>query len=376
MRFMDFAAGKFEVLFKDKRTAARCGRLYTAHGVVETPVFMPVGTQATVKTMLPEELEQEAVQIILGNTYHLLIRPGIDIILRHNGLHNFMGWQHPILTDSGGFQVFSLAPIRKVNEDGVEFSSHVDGAKFFLGPREAVQIQKALASDIAMAFDECAPFPCSYEYACQSAQRTLRWALICLEEERAPAQLLFGIVQGSVFEDLRKMCAKEIGSLKFDGFAIGGVSVGEPEDLMLKAIDSSIDYLPENKPRYLMGVGYLRQIVEAVARGVDMFDCVIPTRVARNGSAITRHGRYILRLAKWKDDLLPIEEGCTCPACKKFTRSYVRHLLNCDEILGARLLTIHNIHRYMEFMAEVRESIKNGTFQDFREMIKKEITTE
>ncbi len=373
---MEVGIKQFEVIAKDRASSARCGRLYTAHGIVETPVFMPVGTQATVKTMLPQELEEEGVQIILGNTYHLLVRPGIETIILHKGLHNFMGWQKPILTDSGGFQVFSLAPIRKISDDGVEFSSHVDGTKFFIGPREAIQIQKALGSDIAMVFDECAPFPCSYEYACQSAKRTLRWASICLEEERAPSQMLFGIVQGSVFEDLRKMCAQEISKLAFDGFAIGGVSVGEPEDLMMKAIDNSIEYLPEDKPRYLMGVGYMRQIVEAVARGIDMFDCVIPTRVARNGSAITRQGRYIVRLAKWKDDLEPIEKDCTCIACKNFTRSYIRHLLNCDEILGARLLTLHNIHRYMEFMAEIRQHIKNGTFRDFREQIKKEIITE
>ncbi len=373
---MESLTGKFEVICKDKHSGARCGKLYTAHGVIETPVFMPVGTQATVKTMLPEELEQEGVQIILSNTYHLMIRPGMEVISLHNGLHNFMGWHRPILTDSGGFQVFSLAPIRKISDEGVEFSSHVDGTKFFMGPRESMQIQKALGSDIAMAFDECPPFPCSYEYACQSAQRTLRWASICLQEKRAFNQLLFGIVQGSTFEDLRKMCAKEICSLKFDGFAIGGVSVGEPEDLMLKAVDSSIEYMPADRPRYLMGVGYMRQIVDAVARGIDMFDCVIPTRVARNGSAITRKGRYIVRLSKWKDSLLPIEEGCTCIACKKFTRSYIRHLLNCDEILGARLLTLHNIHRYMEFMNELRESIKKGVFQEFREKIKNEVTTE
>jgi len=366
----------FQILQADPGSRARRGRLVTPHGVVETPVFMPVGTQATVKAMTPAELEALGVSMILSNAYHLHVRPGADIIARAGGLHRFMGWRRPILTDSGGFQVFSLATMRTIREDGVEFNSHVDGRRLFLGPREAMAIQKDLGSDIAMVFDECAPYPCDHEYACQAMERTLTWSAVCSQQARADGQQVFGIVQGGTYVDLRRQCAERLAAMDFDGYAVGGVSVGEPEDLMLESASVSLEPLPVDVPRYLMGVGHMRQIVEAVALGIDMFDCVIPTRVARNGSALTRTGRYPLKAARYKEDAEPIESGCGCYACRTFSRAYVRHLLNTNEILGVRLLTIHNLHRYMDFMRDIQAALETGAFAQFRRMIRETVTKE
>jgi len=327
---------------------------------------MPVGTQGTVKAMTPDELHTAGVQMILGNTYHLNIRPGIDIVEHCGGLHRFMGWDGPILTDSGGFQVFSLSKLRKVRDDGVEFNSHVDGARVFLGPVEAMDIQRRLGSDIAMVFDECAHYPCDRDYACKAVDKTLTWAALCAEQPRAKGQLVFGIVQGGEFCDLRERCAADLLNIGFDGYAIGGVSVGEPEDVLMRALRDSIGPLPASKPRYLMGVGRMNQIVEAVSLGVDMFDCVMPTRFARNGTAFTRNGSYPVKAATCKADTRPVEDDCTCYTCKRFSRAYIRHLLNVNEILGARLLTIHNIFRYSEFMREIRDSLRKGTFEEIR----------
>lgn len=326
--------------------------------------------------MTPEELETMGVSMILSNAYHLNLRPGADLIARAGGLHRFMGWRRPILTDSGGFQVFSLAATRKIRPDGVEFNSHVDGRRLFMGPRESMAIQQALGSDIAMAFDECAPYPCDYEYACQAMERTLTWAAVCSQQSRLNGQQIFGIVQGGIYGDLRRQCAERLAALDFDGYAIGGVSVGEPEDLMLNCANAGLAPLPPDAPRYLMGVGQMRQIVEAVALGIDMFDCVIPTRVARNGSALTRTGRYPVKAAVYKEDSEPIENGCSCYACQKYTRAYIRHLLNTDEILGIRLLTTHNIHRYMDFMRSIQTAIDTGTFSKFRKMVRETVIKE
>ena len=358
--------GDFIITGRDPRSAARTGCLQTAHGLVETPVFMPVGTQGTVKAMSPHEIEELGFQIILGNTYHLNDRPGMEVIEAAGGLHKFMGWNHAILTDSGGFQVFSLARLRKIGKDGVEFRSHNDGSRHFLGPRESMAIQRTLGSDIAMVFDECPPYPCERDYACQAVERTLSWAALCKEQPRAEGQLVFGIVQGGLHEDLRAECAKALVAMDFDGYAVGGVSVGEPDQLILPGVDAGVAHLPENKPRYLMGVGGFEQMVESIARGIDMFDCVMPTRVARNGTAVTRAGRLSMRNATGKTSQAPIEEGCGSYACRHFSRSYVRHLLNVNEVLGIRLLTIHNLYRYHEFLAEIRAAIRAGTFEDIR----------
>ncbi len=367
---------QFDILHHDPDSKARRGRLVTAHGVIETPVFMPVGTQGTVKAMLPDELKAIGVSIILANAYHLHIRPGDDLIQRAGGLHRFMGWDRPILTDSGGFQVFSLATLRRIREDGVEFNSHVDGRRLFLGPRESMAIQRALASDIAMVFDECPPYPCEHNYACQAVRRTLSWANLCRQQPNGENQALFGIVQGGVFADLRRDCAGKLAEIGFEGYAVGGIGVGEPAELMAPTIAASLEGIPQDAPRYLMGVGYMRQIVEAIACGIDMFDCVIPTRVARNGSALTRTGRYAIKSAVYKEDSEPIEPGCDCAACRNFSRAYVRHLLNAREILGARLLTHHNVHRYMVFMREIREAIEKGSFAELRRRIGNEIVKE
>ncbi|MBN2301696.1 MAG: tRNA guanosine(34) transglycosylase Tgt [Lentisphaerae bacterium] len=359
--------GEFEILAEDKETCARRGRLHTAHGVVDTPVFMPVGTQGSVKAMSPDELHDLGAQMILVNTYHLNIRPGIDVIERCGGLHQFMGWNAPILSDSGGYQVFSMAKLRKIRADGVEFNSHVDGTRIFLGPREAMQIQRRLGTDIAMVLDECVPYPCDRDYACQAVRKTIAWATLCAESDRANGQLLFGIVQGSEYADLRADCARKLVSIGFDGYAIGGVSVGEPEDVLIRGVRDSLGEIPRNKPRYLMGVGRIEQIFEAISCGVDMFDCVIPTRFARNGTAFTKSGRYPVKAGEYKYDTRPIEEGCDCYACSNFSRAYIRHLLNVGEILGVRLLTIHNLSRYMNIMQDIRSSLENGTFAELRE---------
>jgi len=353
----------FDVTAVDSATAARSGRMHTLHGEVQTPVFMPVGTQATVKAMPPRELAAAGVEIVLSNTYHLNIRPGVDIIETCGGLHKFMGWPGPILTDSGGFQVFSLANLRRIREDGVEFSSHVDGARIFLGPREAMDIQRRLGSDIAMVLDECPPYPCTRDSACQAVDKTLKWALSCRQQARAEGQRVFGIVQGGAYGDLRERCARGLVDMDFDGYAIGGVSVGEPENVLLQGVRESIGFLPAAKPRYLMGVGKRWQMLEAIALGVDMFDCVMPTRFARNGVAFTREGRYSAKAGEYKSDTRPLEEGCGCYACLNFSRAYVRHLLNMGEILGFYLLTLHNVNCYMDFMRSVRRALQEGTFE-------------
>ena len=364
----------FTVLKTDTRTKARLGRLETAHGVVETPVFMDVGTLGTVKALEPRDLEELKTQVVLGNTYHLMLRPGAEVIAAAGGLHNFMKWHGPILTDSGGFQVFSLAKMRKFTEEGCRFNSHIDGHEFFLGPKESMAMQRVIGSDIAMVFDECLPYPCERERAATSVERTLRWAQRSKDEPHAEGQMVFGIVQGGVYDDIRRHCAEELVKIGFDGYAIGGVSVGEPENFMYQAVEASVPYLPEDKPRYVMGLGVMHQMAECVARGVDMFDCVIPTRIARHGTAITRHGNVAIKAAKWIYDQGPVEEGCSCYCCRNFTRSYVRHLLACDEILGLRLLTIHNVHRLNEFMREMREAIAGGSFTEFLENTRRQST--
>ena len=372
----------FELLASDQHSKARRGRLKTAHGMIDTPAFMPVGTQGSVKGVSPRELRELNAQIILGNTYHLFVRPGLDVIKHFGGLHNFMSWDGPILTDSGGYQIFSLVKLRKITEDGVEFQNHVDGARAFISPEIAMEIQAALGSDIAMVLDECVPYPCEYDYAAKSAELTARWAKKCKSvasavsaELRADAlgtahttarQLVFGIVQGGTFEHLRKQSAQEIVDVDFDGYAIGGVSVGEPEEEMMRAVESAEPFLPTDRPRYAMGLGTPPQMLEMVARGMDMFDCVLPTRLARNGTAFTAAGTLNLKNAEFARDKRPIEENCACPACREFTRGYIRHLVKAEEILGLRLITLHNLHFYLNLMNRARTEIENGTFDQFR----------
>jgi queuine tRNA-ribosyltransferase len=360
----------FELLKTDTATKARLGKLTTAHGVVDTPVYMPVGTQASVKALDPRELIEMGTQIILGNTYHLNIRPGLDIIRAAGGLHQFMNWQKPILTDSGGFQVFSLAKIRKIKPHGVEFRSHLDGSLLFIGPKESMEIQRVLGSDIAMVFDECPPHDAPAREQRHAVERTIRWARECREQPRAEGQKVFGIVQGGNNAALREECAKALVPMDFDGYAIGGVSVGEPEPEMLQAIEFTVPHLPAHKARYAMGLGTPAQMLELIARGVDMFDCVLPTRVARNGTAYTRRGAIGIKGGQFKADFRPIEENCDCFACKHFTRAYLRHLLNVNEILGLRMLSVHNSHMYLKVMADARAHLAAGTFAEYyREFI-------
>ena len=356
----------FELLKTDPSSKARLGRLTTAHGVVETPIFMPVGTQGSVKALDLRELHETGTQILLGNTYHLNLRPGLDIIRAAGGLHKFINWEKPILTDSGGFQVFSLAKIRKVKEHGVEFRSHLDGSLCFLGPKEAMEIQRTLGSDIAMVFDECPPHDAPANEQRAAVERTIRWAKECREQPRADGQLAFGICQGGVNPALREECAKAIVPLDFDGYAIGGVSVGEPEPEMMKAVELAEPFLPAHKPRYAMGLGTPAQLVELVARGVDMFDCVLPTRIARNGTAMTRTGNVNIKAGFNKADFGPIEEGCECYACRHHTRAYLRHLLNVNEILGLRMVSVHNSHMIIKVMTDIRAHLAAGTFGEFR----------
>jgi queuine tRNA-ribosyltransferase len=354
----------FTLMARDPSSKARRGRLVTSRGTIETPVFMPVGTQATVKCCSPDELHALRAQIILGNTYHLFVRPGMDVMATLGGLHKFMSWTGPILTDSGGFQVFSLAKLRKVTEDGVHFQNHVDGSPMFLGPRESMEVQATLGSDIAMIFDECPPFPCSYDDAAMSLDRTLRWAVKCKEIE-TPG-LKFGIVQGSSHADLRRKSAEALVQIGFDGYAVGGVSVGEPEPEMMAAVEHAEPWLPEDRPRYAMGLGTPPQMLEMIARGIDMFDCVLPTRLARNGTAFTRAGTIALKNAAFTKDPAPIEQDCPCPACRTFSRGYLRHLVKAEEILGLRLITLHNLHFYLDLMTQARRRIEAGTFAEFR----------
>ncbi|HTV61687.1 MAG TPA: tRNA guanosine(34) transglycosylase Tgt [Verrucomicrobiae bacterium] len=355
----------FDVLKTDPHTRARLGRLWTARGAVDTPAFMPVGTQATVKALDPRELREMGAQIILGNTYHLNLRPGLDIIRAAGGLHEFMNWELPILTDSGGFQVFSLAKIRKIKSHGVEFRSHLDGSLCFLGPKEAMEVQRTLGSDIAMAFDDCPPHDAPAREQRSAVERTIRWARECREQPRADGQKVFGIVQGGSNPALREECAHALVALDFDGYAIGGVSVGEPEHEMFKAIELTAPFLPANKARYAMGLGTPAQMLELIARGVDMFDCVLPTRVARNGTAFTRRGAFGLKGGGYKADFRPMDDTCDCFACKHFTRAYLRHLLNVNEILGLRMVSVHNSHLFLRIMADARAHLAAGTFAEF-----------
>ena len=357
----------YKVLKTCPDTRARLGILQTPHGEIRTPVFMPVGTRGSVKAMSPAELHELDADIILGNTYHLFLRPGTDIVTKAGGLHEFIGWDRPILTDSGGYQVFSLSKLNKFEKDGVRFQSHIDGSRFFLGPKESIAIQRALNSDIVMAFDDCTPYPCTKEQAVISLERTSRWEAASREQPLNPGQQMFGIVQGSTFKDLRQQSAAELSQLDFEGYAIGGLSVGEPEEAMFECLDWVVPNLPDSKPHYLMGVGTPKQIVEAVARGVDMFDCVIPTRLARHGSAFLANGDTMpVKAAKYRDDFTPIDEECGCYACQNFTKAYIRHLLNVGEILGLRLLTIHNLYTYLNLMRQIRQAISDGTFAEFR----------
>lgn len=360
---------KFELIKKDKKTGARRGRIHTPHGVIETPVFMPVGTQATVKAMTPDELkEMVKAQIILSNTYHLYLRPGDELVKEAGGLHKFMNWDRSILTDCGGFQVFSLADLRKITEEGVKFKSHLDGSEHFLSPEKSISIQNNLGADIIMAFDECVPYPAEYDYTKASMERTTRWAKRSKEaHQRKDSQGLFGIVQGGMYKDLRKQSAEELVELDFPGYAVGGLSVGEPAELMYDILEYTTPFLPEDKPRYLMGVGTPDYLIEAVLRGIDMCDCVLPTRIARNGSALTSHGKLVVRNATYERDFTPIDSECDCYACKNFTRAYVRHLVKAGEILGARLLSIHNLRFLVSLMEKVREAIEQDRLTEFRE---------
>jgi queuine tRNA-ribosyltransferase len=363
---------EFELLHIDKQTGARRGRLHTPHGVVETPVFMPVGTQATVKTMSPDELKDLGAQIILSNTYHLHLRPGEDLVEKAGGLHNFMNWDRPILTDSGGFQVFSLAGLRKVKEEGVTFRSHLDGSKRFLSPETAVAIQQKLGADIMMQFDECSAWPCSREQARTAMDRTIRWLDRCIAAKTREDQALFGIVQGAFYVDLRVECIREMAKRDLPGYGIGGLSVGEPKDVMYDVLEALCPEMPVHKPRYLMGVGSPDCLVEGTRLGIDMFDCVLATRVGRNGTVFTRDGRLVVRGASCKEDFAPLEEGCDCYACRNFSRAYIRHLLKAGEILGLRLCSIHNLRFLTRLMEDAQKAIEEDRYGDFcREFVRR-----
>ena len=357
----------YELIAKDERTGARAGIIHTPHGSFETPIFMPVGTQASVKGVSPDELKDLGAGIILSNTYHLFLRPGMELIREAGGLHKFMHWDRAILTDSGGFQVFSLGDLRKITEEGVTFRSHIDGSKKFLSPEVSMQVQMCLGSDIVMAFDECVPYPADYEYAKRSTERTQRWAERCQRAMTAPQQGLFGIVQGGMYKDLRRWHAARLVEMDLPGYAVGGLSVGEPPELMYEMLSYSTSLLPEDKPRYLMGVGTPDHLVEGVARGIDMFDCVYPTRVARNGMAMTWTGRLVMKNANLEHDHRVIEEGCGCYACRNgYTRAYIRHLVRAGEIFGLRLLSLHNLYFLEEFVRRMRAAIIEGQFESFR----------
>lgn len=357
----------YELVAEDRKTGARAGLLHTPHGVFKTPMFMPVGTQATVKTVTPEELEEMGAQIILSNTYHLFLRPGTELIHEAGELHRFMNWNKGILTDSGGFQVFSLGAMRKITEEGVYFRSFLDGSKQFLSPEISIRAQEDFGSDIAMAFDECIPYPADYEYARKSTERTTRWAKRCIKAHQRTDRGIFGIIQGGMYKDLRKQSAMEISSLPFDGVAVGGLSVGEPHDLMYDILEETTQWMPKGKARYLMGVGTPDCLVEGVARGVDMFDCVFPTRVARNGMAMIHTGRMNMKNKQYERDFRPIEESCGCYTCRNYTRAYIRHLYKSEELLAFRLVTIHNLYFLLQFMRDMREAIVQGNFSEFRE---------
>ncbi|MEJ5350299.1 MAG: tRNA guanosine(34) transglycosylase Tgt [Melioribacteraceae bacterium] len=371
----------FKINYQDKNSKARTGEFQTAHGIVQTPIFMPVGTQGTVKAITQRILKEEVkAEIILSNTYHLYLRPGTQILEAAGGLHKFMNWDLPILTDSGGFQVYSLSDLRKLKNDGVEFRSHLDGSIHFFTPKKVIEIQRSIGSDIMMPLDECTPYPCEYDYAKKSKELTSKWAILNKEsfESTNPLygyeQFLFGIVQGSVYKDLRESSAKDLTKLEFDGYAIGGLAVGEPVETMYEIVDFTTDFLPENKPRYLMGVGRPENILEAIARGIDMFDCVMPTRNARNAYLFTSKGIVTIRNAAYKDDFSPLDDECNCYTCKNFTKAYLRHLFNAKEILALELATIHNLTFYLNLIRTAREKIKEGKFSEWKDEITKIIS--
>ncbi|MEJ5261673.1 MAG: tRNA guanosine(34) transglycosylase Tgt [Ignavibacterium sp.] len=372
---------KLNLIAQDKNSKARAGWFQTDHGVVETPIFMPVGTQGTVKAVNQNYLEHEIkAQIVLSNTYHLYLRPGTEILEAAGGLHKFMNWQKPILTDSGGYQVFSLTELRKLKENGVEFRSHLDGSKHFFTPEKVIQIQRSIGSDIMMVLDECAPYPCEYEYAKKSVQLTSNWAVlnknafINSEPKYGYTQYLFGIIQGSVYKDLRKKSTEDLLELDFDSYAIGGLAVGEPTEQMYELVDYTTDLLPFDRPRYLMGVGRPENILESIARGVDMFDCVMPTRNARNANVFTWNGTLSMRNAKYKDDFNPLDENCNCYTCRNFSRAYIRHLFVAEEILALELASIHNLYFYLELVRKAREKIIDGSFNSWKNEIVNKIS--
>lgn len=351
-----------------KQTGARLGKVHTPHGSFDTPAFMPVGTQGTVKGMAPFELKDMGAQIILSNTYHLYMRPGHDLIKEAGGLHKFMNWDRPILTDSGGFQVFSLADRRQIKEEGVTFKSHIDGSKHLFTPELVMEIENSLGPDIMMAFDECIPYPCEYDYAKNSLERTTRWLERCIKSHKRPDdQALFGIIQGGTFKDLRIQSAKEITSFDLPGYAIGGLSVGEPKPAMYEMLEYTTPLMPSDKPRYLMGVGSPDCLIEGAIRGIDMFDCVLPSRIGRNGTCMTSKGRIIVRDAKYARDFNPIDENCNCYACRNFSRGYIRHLIKANEMLGMRLATYHNLYFLLDLMKKVRQAIIDDRLKDFRD---------
>ena len=359
---------RYELIKEDKHTGARLGKIHTRHGVINTPIFMPVGTQATVKSMTSEDLEEMDANIILGNTYHLYLRPGQEIMEKAGGLHKFMHWDRPILTDSGGFQVFSLNDLRKITEEGVEFCSHLDGSRHFMSPEKSIDMQNTIGADIIMCFDECAPADADYEYTKKSMEMTTRWAKRCKDAHRRPDdQALFGIVQGGMYEDLRAESVRGLTEIDFPGYSIGGLSVGESKDTMYRILDATVPLLPKDKPRYLMGVGSVDALLEGVIRGVDMFDCVLQTRIARNGTAMTSQGKVVVRNATYKEDFTPLDPECDCFVCRNYTRAYLRHLVKCNEILGARLLTYHNLYFTLKLMEKVRNAIMEDNLLAFKE---------
>lgn len=356
---------QFDVMKNDLKSSARSGQLTLSHGMIETPVFMPVGTQATVKTLTPEDLYEMGIKMILANTYHLYLRPGEKLIAKAGGLHRFMNWHNNILTDSGGFQIFSLSKLRKITNEGVYFNSHIDGSKHFLTPEKVMEIEQALGADIAMCFDECAPYPCSYEEAQLAVQRTSHWALRCKEAHCRQDQALFGIIQGNVFPDLRQQSALDLVDMDFPGYAIGGLSVGEPKEDMYRILELTHSLLPLDKPRYLMGVGTPEDLLEGVRRGVDMFDCVLPTRLARHGTAYTKTGKITVRNANFAEDFDPIDANCDCYVCRNYSRAYIRHLLKAGEILALRLLSYHNVYFLVKLMENIRRAIHEEDFTGF-----------
>lgn len=363
---------KFEIVKKDVTSKARTGKLHTPHGIVNTPVFMPVGTQGTVKTLSSEDLVSINSEIILSNTYHLYLRPGMDIIKKAGGLHKFMNWDRAILTDSGGYQIFSLAPLRKIKSQGVEFQSHIDGSYHFFTPEKVIEIQNILGSDIIMPLDECPPYPCDHDYACNSLSITVEWASrsrVVHPKEKDKKQALFGIVQGSTFKDLRQKSLESLQKIDFCGYAIGGLSVGEPEDLMLETVAFTTPLLPEEKPRYLMGSGTPRDIIQCIEQGIDMFDCVLPTRSGRNGTAYTSKGKVVVRNSSYKEDLGPLDSECDCLTCSNYSRAYIRHLINTKEILGLKLISYHNIYFYIKLLEKIRQAITNNKFAEIKKWI-------